>query len=143
VVRAKRRGASTIMRAKRISAPAIKEIAPTTWLVTCQNAEPSDETIEGIQDACLNALDRGALTLAVDLHRMVAISEEAIEVLSITAELLAARGGSLWLVWPQLDEQSGFRVLSFDENSRQELAEMAGRGGKRPSTPSAEKAGRR
>jgi hypothetical protein len=132
-----------VMRAMQISSPTIKEIAPTAWLITCQNDVPSSETIEDIQDACLNALDRGALIVAVDLNRMVAIPSKAIEVFAITSEMLAARGGCLWLVWPQLDDHGSYRVLSFDEISRRELERMIGTTDERSPTPSGRRASRR
>ncbi len=115
------------MRAEQISqSPTIREIGPSAWLITCRAGSPSSEAIEGIQDACLNVLDRGALIVAVDLNRIDAMSANAIGVFAVISEMLAARGGHLWLVWPQIDAGGNYRVLSFDEGSRRELEQLLG-----------------
>jgi hypothetical protein len=113
------------MRAEQISQSlTIKEVRPSAWLITCRADSPSIDAIEGIQDACLNALDRGALIVAVDLSRFEAISTNAIGVFAVISEMLAARGGRLWLVWPQSGVGGNYRVLSFDGDSRLELEQM-------------------
>jgi len=115
------------MRVEQISQSlTVKEVRPSAWFITCRAASPSDDAIESIQDACLNALDRGALIVAVDLSRFEAISTNAIGVFAVISEMLAARGGRLWLVWPQGGAEGNYRVLSFDGGSRLEFEQMLG-----------------
>jgi hypothetical protein len=93
-------------------------------LVSCQTDSLSREAIEGVQDACLNALDRGALIVAVDLNGIDTLPSGAVDVLAVVSEILAARGGRLWLAWPHRGAVETYRVLSFDESSRRALDRM-------------------
>jgi hypothetical protein len=104
--------------------PTIKQIGPAAWLVSCQADSLSREAIEGVQDACLNALDRGALVIAVDLNGIETLPSGAVDVLAVVSEMLAARGGHLWLAWPHRGAVETYRVLSFDESSRRALDQM-------------------
>jgi anti-anti-sigma regulatory factor len=115
------------MQAIRTSkAPIVREIESAAWLIDCEVDTLSIEATERIQDACLSVLDRGALVVVVNLSRVDAIPSHAVEVFAVVSEILAARGGRFWLMWPHTDPRDGFHVLSFDTGGRRELERMLG-----------------
>lgn len=72
------------------------EIGPGLWLLV-PGANLDDEAAEELRSACIEALDRGALTLVVDLSTVRQISLEALDVLASASSSLLARGGRLSL----------------------------------------------
>jgi anti-anti-sigma regulatory factor len=112
----------------------IREIESAAWLITCEVDTLSIEATEHIQDACLEVLDRGALAVAVHLSEVEAVPSYAVDMLAVVSEILAARGGRFWLVWPHSDLGPGFHVLSFDPGRKRELERILGETDRRSSS---------
>lgn len=73
------------------------EIGPGLWVLVL-GANLDDEAAGELRSACIDALNRGALTLVVDLSAVRQISLEALDVLASASSSLLARGGRLQLV---------------------------------------------
>ena len=72
------------------------EIGPGLWVLV-PGANLDDEAAEELRSACIEAIDRGALTLVVDLGAVRQISLDALDVLASASSSLLARGGRLSL----------------------------------------------
>ena len=89
------------------------EVGRRLWIVVPPSTVDSEQAGE-LRDALVEALDRGALNLVVDLTTVVEMSSDAVDVLAAVSETLLARGGLLWLANMGGDGYS-FAILPVDE----------------------------
>jgi hypothetical protein len=75
-----------------------------------------------LRDACLDALDRGAVNVFLDVTGVELICEDALDVLDSVRESLLARGGLLWVA-VERERGHAFAVTAVDERG---LAAAAG-----------------
>jgi hypothetical protein len=102
----------------RVQGPLLRQMEADAWLVDCPMDISAGEAIENLRDACLGALDRGALTLVVVLRGTRSLSLDALEVLAVVSEILAAREGRLWLACPRRGSNGSYHLLTFEDGDR-------------------------
>jgi hypothetical protein len=115
------------MRPEPPSNVSAQALEPTVWLVSCAAASGNGEITEALQDACLKALDSGALLLDVDLTDAGRVSIDTVEVLVIVAEILASREGCLWLSRRDI-ATGGRRTLPLSPRMRHVARKMVEQG---------------
>jgi hypothetical protein len=76
--------------------PTVFEISELLVLVI-PSPNLEEEAVEHFRDACLDAIDRGAASIVVDLTSAESVSHRALEVLDSLSMQLRARGGTLSL----------------------------------------------
>jgi anti-anti-sigma regulatory factor len=115
--RARARLAAAASHAASGPAPAgavrVKEVGSGLWTVAL--ARKLDvEVTEALRSVCIDALDRGALNVVVDLTGVEAISLDALDVLTSMSESLLVRGGLLW-IGCRSPEQGAYSLLPVGE----------------------------
>ncbi len=96
------------------------EIGAGLWALV-PGGKLDDEAAEELRDACVEALDRGAETLVVDLTAVTAIGLEALDVLAACSSSLLACGGLLWLAGGN-DEHDAIELAPVDDAALETLS---------------------